>query len=57
MRYLGFESIIHECQSPGTSAGHRVAQMLTICSRPLVQLPRNQVPRCQWLLQVLGLVR
>lgn len=26
-------------------------------SRSLVQLPRNKVPRCKWLPQVLGLVR
>lgn len=53
---IGFESIIHECQLPPIPTNDPLAALLTLGSRPLVQLPCNQIPRCQRILQVLGLV-
>lgn len=58
---IRFESIIHECQSSIRKSCAEAEEEErwnadVKCSRSVVQLPRDEVSRCQWLLQVLGLV-
>lgn len=52
---IRFESIIHECRY---SNGRRAwcNWLIRACSRSLVQLSSHQIPRAEWLLQLLGLV-
>ena len=66
--YAGFESIIHECTYAYCAIRwplRNVPSVLCLSlgirlhspSRPMVQLPRYQVSRRQWTIQLLGLVR
>jgi dolichyl-diphosphooligosaccharide--protein glycosyltransferase len=57
---IRFESIIHECQfSPKMQCDLFDFNRDTNSSnsRSVVQFPSNKIPRQQWLLQLLGLVR
>lgn len=55
---IRFESIIHECELCPQRMQYMSASTDTYpSSRSVVQLPSNKVPRQQWLLQLLGLVR
>lgn len=52
---IRFESIIHECQY--TQSFELCNWLTSVYSRPVVQLPSNEIPCTEWLLQLLGLVR